>query len=344
MLLIPFTSRSSSSRLCHTILLAVYLLRAFTAARPVGEEGLEIPRANQHDLLLHIFYDKENYEPEFHGSKVVKLCLHIPTPRSQMYDCASSSPTVRSWFPIRPVHLGQLNLPSEEIQDRVSNVLETLPSQGPAKLNPWEHVDVALRSLLNFSPYLFVDREDPLRQWETTLLNEASTKFRLVIGYNRGFHFELQYGGDESDHLRFGSTTDTRESGPWLGLTVFSGYLHFRNEETMKEAFLKIHEFATSMKDFPQWYYDLAEREGWDRYRPSFLIYPYIQFDKFITRLSETNSGWSSEYEAVAKAITSETVEEWVTDRVKGTASTAHKIRGERASAKRLRLKKESKK
>ncbi|KAJ3963942.1 hypothetical protein EV361DRAFT_117324 [Lentinula raphanica] len=158
MLLIPFTSCSSSSRLCRTILLAVYFLRTFTAARPVGEEGLEIPRANQHDLLLHIFYDKENYEPEFHGSKVVKLCLHIPTLRSQMYDCASSSPTVRSWFPIRPVHLGQLNLPSEEIQDRVSNVLETLPSQGPAKLNPG-NMSMWLCALYSISPRIYSSTE-----------------------------------------------------------------------------------------------------------------------------------------------------------------------------------------
>ncbi|KAJ3831552.1 hypothetical protein F5878DRAFT_667437 [Lentinula raphanica] len=308
MLLIPFNSRSSSSRLCRTILLAVYFLRTFTAARPVGEEGLEISRANQYDLILHISYDKKNYEPHFDGYKVVELCLQIPTLRSRKY-CASSLPSVQSWFPVQPVNLGQLNLPSKEIGDRVFEELEKLPKEKKTKVNPWEDVDAAMRSLVNLDPYVFVEKTDPLGDWETMLLNEAPAKFVIVKdGKEQGYRLQL-YCGDESKD---------RVEGP----VVFSGHLHFRNEALMKNA-LSIDDKAATGTPYPVWLSKLAQDEGWDLLRLPARIKPWLQYNRFMERLSKTDSGWNPEYHSIAKAITSETMKEWEKDREKGVAAAA---------------------
>ncbi|KAJ3831061.1 hypothetical protein F5878DRAFT_647977 [Lentinula raphanica] len=239
-------------------------------------------------------------------------------------------PSVRSWFPITPVHLGQLYFSSDTIKTQVLAELEKLPKEKKIKLNPWEDVDATMRSLVNLHSYVFVEESDPLGEWETILLDKAPAKFVVVEGIEEGYHLQFDCG---DVNLRFGDENEGHSSDYAKDRVVFSGHLHFRNENLMEKVLsdLQAAEIPTRA---PLWISDLAAKEGWSFGSLPPEIKPWLLYHVFMERLLTKNSGWNEKYLSVAKAITSETMKEWEKDLEKGVVAVAEYVRA-KAEAKK---------
>ncbi|KAJ3761233.1 hypothetical protein EV360DRAFT_80404 [Lentinula raphanica] len=306
MLLKPFNSRLSSSRLSHILLLAVCWLDTFVAARPVAVQELIRREPEGNALRLQI---NKSQSPDI---KDIQLCLKYG--RTSIVCSPTSSSMI--WVAER-ISIGNIQLHHEAILDSLKGSESSEQGQ-----DVWEWANGKMISLsLQLDSGFMIDDDGELAstnhnkklmdKWKEILLDKTSTKIEVVY-YEMSGHVGLHVGDEY--RLTFSLSGQLVEVPPGDAkfLSVFTGKLRFRNRALMQKTLSELQNDALESKIVSDWFSDVASKYRlWDIKKPApEWVLPWVRVDTFLTFLSEEDTGWMNYPDT--RALTSQDLEKWV--------------------------------